>query len=141
MKTLKKFLLFLGLAILLFLAYLVFNMLTFKSKQITVDPISKVEVPVTASENLATSLKLKTVTYEEGLAIDSLEFGAFSNFLSDTYPFVDSLLEKKTFNEFSHLYKWVGTNQKLKPIVLMAHLDVVPVIDKNLSDWNFRRGN
>ena len=39
------------------------------------------------------------------------------------------------FNKYSFLYKWEGSEGNLKPIVLMAHLDVVPVIEENLSDW------
>ena len=42
---------------------------------------------------------------------------------------------KKQFGYYSHLYQWEGTDPNLKPVVLMAHLDVVPVIEENLTDW------
>ena len=39
------------------------------------------------------------------------------------------------FNSFSFLYKWSGSDLTLKPIILMAHLDVVPVIKENTASW------
>jgi len=135
MKTFKKLFVFLGLALLLFILFLLVKTFTFKSKQLSTEPVAAIEIPASAAQNLAASLRFKTVSFEDGIAIDSIEFERFSTFLSEKYPLVDSLLEKKTFNLFSHLYKWQGSDPSLKPAVFMAHLDVVPVIDKNLPDW------
>ena len=51
----------------------------------------------------------------------------FNEFLIDNYPRVHSLPGHLVFNNYSHLFKWQGTNSDLKPIVLMAHLDAVPI--------------
>ncbi len=136
MKILKKTFLFLLLAFILFVAYLIINTLNFDSKQITVAPTTPIKGSPAAINHFAEALKIKTVSPENTADFDSLQFKKFNTFLEDTYPLADSLLEKKTFNSFSHLYKWQGSDTSLKPIILMGHLDVVPVIDKNLSEWN-----
>jgi carboxypeptidase PM20D1 len=135
MKILKKTLLFLFLALLLFIAYLMINTLNFDSKQITVAPITPVKADASAINHFAEALKIRTVSHENTIDFDSVQFQKFNDFLENTYPLADSLLEKKVFNSFSHLYKWKGSDSNLKPILLMGHLDVVPVIEKNISEW------
>ena len=135
MKTLKKALLLLLGLIVIFLAYLVFNTLNFKSTQVSYKPIDILEISPTSKDNFSKAIKIKTVSHENVEDFDSTEFNSFSCFLKTTYPLADSILEKKTFNSFSFLYKWEGSDPSLKPIILMAHLDVVPVIEENLSDW------
>lgn len=135
MRVLKKVFLLLFLSALLFIAYLLFNAFTFESKQITVSSIVAAEKNPAAINHFAEALKIKTVSPEDLADFDSIQFRKFSTFLKETYPLADSLLNKKEFNSFSHLYKWQGSDASLKPIVLMAHLDVVPVIEKNLPEW------
>ena len=135
MKVVKKILfLFLG-AILIFIAYLVFNTLNFKSKQLSYEPIEVIEVNPTSKVNFSNALKIRTVSPENEEDFDSTQFDNFSSFLKDTYPLIDSLLTKRTFNTYSFLYKWEGSDLGLKPIVLMGHLDVVAVIEENVVDW------
>ena len=44
-------------------------------------------------------------------------------------------MDKKIFNSYSFLYHLKGSEPALKPIILMGHLDVVPVIEENIADW------
>jgi carboxypeptidase PM20D1 len=135
MRIIKKTFFFLLLSILLFVVYLLINTFNFASKQISVEPINRVEINTTAINNFAEALRIKTVSPENLADFDSLQFSKFNTFLKDTYPLADSLLEHKTFNSFSHLYKWQGSDNSLKPVILMGHLDVVPVIEKNIAEW------
>ncbi len=135
MKIAKKAFLFLGVAIALVLTYLLINAYNFKSKQITVEAAIPVKIDKSAIQNFSKALQIKTVSPENTVDFDSVEFEKFNTFVSETYPLMDSLLEKKIFNSFSHLYHWPGTDASLKPIVMMGHLDVVPVIEKNLPEW------
>ncbi len=130
----KKFLFFLALLI-LFIAYLLINTLTFRSKQLDIQPIQPVAIDDKSIHNFTEALKIKTISPENLQDFDSLQFRAFNSFLENTYPLLDSILSKEVFNEFSHLYKWQGSNNSLKPILLLAHIDVVPVIKENLQDW------
>ena len=135
MKSLKKVLLLLLSIVLIFGIYLVFNALNFKTKQINYEPIEVLEVNSSSKENFSKAIKIKTISPENAIDFDSIQFHRFTNFLKNTYPLVDSLLEKKMFNSFSFLYKWSGSDLTLKPIILMAHLDVVPVIKENTASW------
>lgn len=137
MKTLRKILLLFLVSVIIFLAYLIFNTFNFKSKQVSYKPIDSIKVSPTSKDNLSKAIKIQTISHENIEDFDSIQFNNFSSFLKTTYPLTDSILEKKIFNSFSLLYKWEGSNSTLKPIILMAHLDVVPVIEENLADWKY----
>ena len=125
MKLIKKTLLAgLGL-ILIFIIYLLFNTFNFKSTQLKYEPATAFKINRASIENFSKAIKIKTVSPENAIDFDSLQFQNFETFLMETYPLVDSILEKKTFNSFSYLYKWPGSDPSLKPIILMAHLDLL----------------
>lgn len=107
----------------------------FSSKQISKEKIPTIEIDQATIERFSNALKIKTISPENPKDFDSLSFNKFNHYLETTYPLTDSLLVKKQFSNYSHLYQWEGTDTNLKPVVLMAHLDVVPVIEENLTDW------
>lgn len=123
----KKFFKFLGLALLLFVAYILFKTFTSTSRQLQVAAISKIEIPEAAIERLSEALRIKTISFENPADFDSTAFESFNRLIVHNYPLVDSLLDKKLFNHYSHLFTWQGSNASLKPIVLMGHIDVVPI--------------
>lgn len=123
----KKALLVLLAAIVLTVAYVLFNTFTARSIQLEVEPIAKAEVPAEAIERFQQALRIKTISNESIDEFDSAAFRSFNQFLTESFPLIDSLLVHQYFNEFSHLYQWKGKNDSLKPIILMGHLDVVPI--------------
>lgn len=135
MKLIKRLLFVLLLLVVIFASILTYNYLNFKSRQITVAPIEKIDINDTAIDRFSKALKIKTVSPENPADFDSLEFRKFNDFIVSNYPLMDSLLDKKIVNDFSHLYYWKGSDVARKPIILMGHLDVVPVIEKNLPEW------
>lgn len=135
MKTGKKILVAVLIGLLLFICFLFYNLFSYKSRQIKVATVKEMPVSESAFYRLASSLKIKTVSTESGLTMDSLEFNKFSDFLSTNYPLIDSMLERVVVNKYSSLYIWKGSNPALKPVILMAHLDVVPVLETELKDW------
>ena len=123
----KKFFVGAGLVLVLFIAYILFNTFTFTSSQLEVDPIAKIDIPDEAVSRLSEALKIKTISFEDEADFDSSAFEAFNQFVVEQFPLVDSLLEKKLFNNYSHLFTWQGSDPGLAPIVLLAHIDVVPI--------------
>lgn len=99
----------------------------FSSKQIQVDPIDLQPLDDKPIQRLAQALQLATISAQ--LNADSSGFYRFNQFLDQNYPLVDSILEQKSFGDFSRLYTWPGRNPGLQPIMLIAHLDVVEVAD------------
>ena len=131
----KKVLQTVLLVLVLLLLFMGYKSLQFSSKQIQKEAPKKLDVNEKAIAHFTQALRIKTISPENTVDFDSLAFYQFNEFLGSTYPLTDSLLDKKHFGHFSHLYKWEGTQPELKPIILMAHLDVVPVIEENKTDW------
>jgi carboxypeptidase PM20D1 len=123
----KKILFSLLSLLLLFIAYLLFNTLTFKPNQLEVKAISPIEIENAVLIRFQEALRIKTISYENPQDFDSTQFELFNTFLKSRFPSVDSLLDHKIFNRYSHLYKWAGTDDTLKPVILMGHIDVVPI--------------
>lgn len=55
--------------------------------------------------------------------------------LEKYFPLVHSAMKKEVINDYSLLYTWQGSDKSLKPVLFMAHLDVVPVMPGTESDW------
>lgn len=123
----KKILLFVFLLLILFVAYLVYNALNFESKQIEVEPISMVKVSDRAKDHMVEAISIRTVSFEDEEDFDSTQFQKFNDFLLNTYPNLFASTEHQTFNEYSHLFEWEGSDPSLKPIIIMGHHDVVPI--------------
>ncbi len=134
MRKLRRLLLrFLGLILLGILIVLVYNTLTFNSKQSEVEAFNPPPIPPNAVSHLQSAIRIPTIS--EAGKVDSSVFFQFNKFLQSTFPLVDSLLEHHTINDFSHIYHWKGKDESLEPILLIAHLDVVPVESSSEKEW------
>ena len=119
----KKALFYFFILILLFIAYLLFNTFTFNSSQLEVAVVDKVPVPAGAAQRFVEAIAIRTVSFEDEVDFDSTQFRLFNEFLVKNYPLINATLEHQTFNEFSHLYKWTGSDDALAPIILTSHTD------------------
>ena len=86
-----------------------------------------------ASDNLLKAIRIRTVSGEEDRHEE--EFKSFHAFLESAYPLVHSRLEKEVVGEASLLYTWQGADRAARPLVLAAHMDVVPVEPGTVADW------
>jgi len=59
----------------------------------------------------------------------------FAKYLQDTFPSVHKALNLETVNVHGLIYTWEGSDASLKPTLLMAHQDVVPVPDSTVDAW------
>ncbi|KAF7308645.1 Gly-X carboxypeptidase [Mycena chlorophos] len=62
-------------------------------------------------------------------------FAPFHDYLNASFPLVYSTLSLTKVNTYGLLYEWTGSDASLKPILLAAHQDVVPVEPKTYADW------
>ncbi|KAJ7066750.1 hypothetical protein C8F01DRAFT_715736 [Mycena amicta] len=62
-------------------------------------------------------------------------FAPFHSYLSEAFPLVHSTLSLTKINTYGLLFEWTGSDSSLKPILLAAHQDVVPVEPKTYGDW------
>jgi carboxypeptidase PM20D1 len=116
-------------------AILLYRTTKFTSRQLKSDVFTSFSINKDALDHLSGALKFETVSMSEGQNCDTLAFIQFQRFLSKSYPLVHSQLKLEKINKFSLLYSWKGTNPSLKPILLMAHQDVVPVSPNTLKEW------
>lgn len=130
----KRIFFLLFLAMLLFVAVLLIKTVTFSADVMQVEKITPVTVSDQAVLHLQQAIQLPTISTEKDQVADTVPFVRFGEFLQSNYPLVDSLLEKKAFN-YSWLYKWQGSASSLAPVVLMGHLDVVPVDSATIDQW------
>lgn len=132
----KKILQFIGLAFFALVVVLIVN--TFRGNK----PLPSYTVQGAPANNdsaalhLSQAIQIKTISFGDTLAIDTVEFIKFRNFIEKSYPSVHAKLQRQIFNQFSYVYKWAGKDTTAQPYVLMAHMDVVPVEAVAESKWS-----
>ncbi|KIY65075.1 carboxypeptidase S [Cylindrobasidium torrendii FP15055 ss-10] len=62
-------------------------------------------------------------------------FGDLHRYLESAFPLVHKTLSLKKVNTFGLLYEWTGSDTTLKPVMLAAHQDVVPVHPDTVNEW------
>lgn len=62
-------------------------------------------------------------------------FFKFEEFLKTTFPQLHKDLTLDHVNTHGLVYTWEGSNPSLKPIMLAAHQDVVPVLNDTRDQW------
>ncbi len=103
----------------------------FKPKKIKDVDFEGVEFDkIKAVENLRELIKCKTISDYDKSKEDETEFEKLYSLLPKLYPNVIKNCESIKLENRGLLYKWVGKNHD-KPAVLMAHYDVVSVVEEN----------
>jgi carboxypeptidase PM20D1 len=132
----KKILLVLTLCVVLLASVLLINTLRFRSKQIQIESIQPVRVDEgSVAPRLAQAIRFQTISYQDAGQMKGEGFLALHKYLEQTFPKVHSTLTKELVGDYSLLYTWKGRDEKLKPILLMAHQDVVPAEPETLANW------
>jgi carboxypeptidase PM20D1 len=132
----KKLLLVLLAAVGLLGAIMIVRAATFKSRQIHAAPAAPISLDREAiASRLAEAIRFKTVSYQTPGEFNAQEFQNFRAFLEVSFPLAHRHLGKETINEHSMLYTWQGKDDRLKPLLLLAHMDVVPVDPETEKSW------
>ncbi len=101
----------------------------------------QVDDPDAAAERLAGAIRIKTISIENA-PFRAAEFAQLRDHLERNFPLAHRALERQTIAEHSLLYTWRGSAEdatNLKPILILAHQDVVPVgIDQQWEQPPFR---
>lgn len=91
-------------------------------------------VPAGAAERLAGAIRIATLSQADGTT-DLTTFQRLHGHLKRAFPRVHSTLQREIVNRHSLLFTWRGADASLKPILLMGHLDVVPVEPGTHTKW------
>jgi carboxypeptidase PM20D1 len=128
MKHFFRFLL--GLIVVLLIVVII-NTMKSKSLQVAAEPIALSTFGKESAANLSKAITFPTISYDINLPIDTAAFIGYHKFLVESYPLISLKLKKEIISNFSLLYTWEGSNKALKPVILMAHMDVVPAGEIN----------
>jgi carboxypeptidase PM20D1 len=132
----KKILLTLALLFLCIAGAISVRTIRFGSRQIHVSPVRKIELDTNSvSGRLSKAIQHKTVFTQGPSASSSEEFRRFHQFLQDSFPRLHRTLTREIVGEHSLLYTWNGGSNRQKPILLLAHMDVVPVDPASEGEW------
>jgi carboxypeptidase PM20D1 len=133
----KRAILALALVLVVLVGVVLVRTAMFGSRQIAVEPAPVVEVDTAgAAERLAGALRIPTISHVDGPVLAE-EFAALHAYLAAAFPRVHGALRVERVNEHSLLYTWAGAEPTLPPVLLMAHLDVVPVEPGTEGDWSY----
>lgn len=88
-----------------------------------------VDNPEAALERLAQAIRIPTISWSTEGPTEAEAFRQLNAFLADSFPAVYSTLSVSPVLEHGRLYEWKGSDQNLKPLMLLAHTDVVPIAD------------
>lgn len=103
-------------------------------RQIDVAPAAPIQIDIDgAGQRLSRAIRHRTVSPVDPAS--QTEFERFHAFLSESFPALHKRLARETVNQHSLLYTWQGTRRELKPILLLAHMDVVPADAEDSARW------
>lgn len=87
-----------------------------------------------AAAHLSNAIQFNTTSYADTTLIDYGEFDKFHDFLKTTYPAIMHVASFELIDK-SVLIRIEGRDSSLKPGLMMAHQDVVPVVKGTENDW------
>lgn len=98
------------------------------------DAFEKVSV-----DRLSGAVKIKTQSFDDMGEIGQDKrwdvFFPFADYLKKTFPLVHEKLDLDVVNTHGLIFTWQGSEPSLKPTLLMAHQDTVPVPDATVNAW------
>jgi carboxypeptidase PM20D1 len=127
----------LALALAALAAALTIGTLRHASRQLSVPAAAAVAVDeAAAAERLAGAVRFRTVSYETPSPDSRAELLRLHAYLEHSFPKAHAVLHREVVGGYSLLYTWPGSDRAAKPILLMAHQDVVPVAPRTESRWH-----
>jgi carboxypeptidase PM20D1 len=131
------YLILVPLALLIFLvAWMLFQTLKLQRVPDEVEPAPKAPIDSSqVSKHLSQAIRIKTISKMEMSEGDRKPFLELHDWINNSFPLINEKLNRTVVNEYSLLYTWAGTDSHLKPVLLNAHMDVVPVDEVTRKEW------
>lgn len=139
-KRLRRWVRRAGLAVVLLVLFvigLIVNAAVQTSRQRTPElTIEELEVDAErVAETLAEFITVPSISYPDRSKMDRDAFLKLHELLREKFPRAHETMEVDAVNELSLLYRWEGRDRGAEPVLLMSHLDVVPVEEESKSEW------
>ncbi|WP_447986841.1 M20 family peptidase [Nitrospira sp. Nam74] len=112
--------------------------LALTSRQIPVLPGPPIQIDVdAAAARLAQAVSFRTISYQDHSQFNRDAFTGLHQYLIKAFPETHRTLQRELINDYSLLYLWVGTDPTLPPVLLLGHMDVVPVEIETENEWTY----
>jgi carboxypeptidase PM20D1 len=112
-----------------------FRTLATRSVQLSVGPIPQLLVGDGAIERLAGAIRIPTVSSADGSHSDLIALESLHRHLATSFPKAHATLTRELVGGHSLVFTWKGDDESAKPVLLMAHMDVVPDEPGTESSW------
>ena len=107
----------------------------YDSRQARVTPAPSVAISEGAVERLAGAIRIPTISSEDSATFGADAFRTMHAYLQDAFPRVHAQLRRETVGTHGLLYTWQGVDSSLKPMLLIGHMDVVPIESGSEDEW------
>ena len=124
--------------VVLLVAVLLFN--TFRITATAEESVEQLKVPVNTEQitaRMAQAIRFRTVSTGNEATQQYTAFRDFVAWVKQTYLQVHDAMSLQMIAEHTILLKWQGSKPTLKPILLAAHYDVVPVVPGSEGEWSY----
>jgi carboxypeptidase PM20D1 len=132
-KTILKLV---GAVLLILIAVQAYNTLRYAPQKTA---ITAVELPAVnetgVAERLGEAIRMQTISTATDMGTRGPEFQQFIDWLVSTYPNANAAMTRVIVGGLTPVYRWQGSDAALKPILLTAHYDVVPVAESGVEYW------
>jgi carboxypeptidase PM20D1 len=131
----KKLLAILATALVLVAGFSVVLTARYVSNQPPTASAPEIVVAAGAAERLAGAIRIPTISADERRAFDGEAFRSFHEYLEESFPLAHSRLRREIVGTHSLLYTWTGSDPSADPILMIGHLDVVPIEPGTEGRW------
>jgi carboxypeptidase PM20D1 len=134
--SIKRIAAIVGALVLLFIIVCVVRATQLKPYHVQVPPVDPdIASAAITTERFTTAITFPTVSTQDSDTFDPAPFTELHTWIEDAFPNVTRRLTREVVSKYSLLYTWSGSDTTLAPILLMGHLDVVPVEEGTESRW------
>ena len=136
MKIFRRLLLAAAIVAVALAAVVIVRTQVVTSVQERVPPVQPIPIDKNAvAEHLSRAVQFQTVSYGDPSKVDQQAFIGLHDYLKETFPNLHHTLTQESVGGLSLLYTWKGSDPSLKPVLMMAHQDVVPVASGTEDRW------
>lgn len=125
----------LALVLVILVAILGINLLTFSAPTYEQKSIKPIAVDESAAQRLSQGVQIKTISTPDHANTKFDVFTKYVETLQVFYPNTHKTLKREVLGEANLIFTWEGSDKTLKPALMLGHMDVVPVEPKTLSSW------
>ena len=140
MKLLARLGLGVGALVVLLACVVLFRTFTYRPPA-AVDPAAVRLAPApsidqaAAALHLSQAIQIRTISHQDRNENQWAEWDRLHAWLEATYPASHAAMRREIVADHTLVYSWTGSDPALRPVVLMAHQDVVPITPGSEKDW------